>query len=71
MEALASQLRAQFGPAPKIWSPEGIAPENRKTLIELEKLHPAENETLDLLEDYSCQAFQLDEAKLLLQLQSC
>ena len=34
------------------------------------KLHPSEKYTLDSIEDYSCEAFQIVEAKVLLQLQS-
>ena len=65
MEALASRaktrcLQGQFGRAAKILSSEGIAPDNRKTLIELKKLHPEENEILEPLEDYSCEAYQFD-----------
>ena len=75
MEALASRertlcLQGQFGRAAKTLSSEGIAPDNRKTLIELEKLHPGENKTLEPMEDYSCEAFHFDEAKVLLQLHS-
>ena len=75
MEALASRaktpcLQGQFGRAAKILSSEGIAPDNRKTLIELKKLHPEENEILEPLEDYSCEAYQFDKGKVLLQLQS-
>ena len=75
MEALASRaktfcLQGQFGRAERILSSEGIAPYNRKPLIELKKLHPEENEILEPLEDYSCEACQFDEGKVLLQLQS-
>ena len=75
METLASRakklcLPGQFGRAAKILSSEGVAPDNRKTLIELKKLHPEENEILEPLEDYSCEAYQFDEGKVLLQLQS-
>ena len=70
MEALASRARTlcrqgQFGCAAKILSSEGTAPDNRKTLIELEKLHPGENEILEPMEDYSCEAFQTDDANFL------
>ena len=66
MEALASRAKTlcfqgQFGRAAKILSSEGIAPDNRKTLLELKKLHPEENEILEPLEDYSCEAYQFDE----------
>ena len=75
MEALAFRaktrcLRGQFGRAAKILSSEGTAPDNRKTLIELKKLHPEENEILEPLEEYSCEAYQFDEGKVFLQLQS-
>ena len=75
MEALASRaktlcLQGQFGRAAKILSLEGIAPDNRKTLIELKKLHPEGNAILEPLEDYSCGAYQFDEGKVVLQLQS-
>ena len=74
IEALASRakticLQGQFGRSAKMLSSEGIAPENRKTLIELKKLHPGENEILDPMLDFSCEAFQFDDAKVLLQLQ--
>ena len=74
MEALASRaktlcLQGQFGRAANILSSEGTAPDNRKTLIELKKLHPEENEILEPLEYYSCEAYQFDEGKVLLQLQ--
>ena len=47
IEPLASRantlcLRGQFGRAAKILSSEGIAPDSRKTPIELKKLHPEE-----------------------------
>ena len=47
MEALASRaktlcLQGQFGRVANILSSEGIARDNRKTLIELKKLHPEE-----------------------------
>ena len=42
----------------------------RQTLLELKKLNPEENEILEPLEDYSCEAYQFDEGKVLLQLQS-
>ena len=76
MDALASRaktvcLQGQFGRAANILSSEGIAPYNKRTLIELRKQHPEENETLEPLEDYSCEAYQFDEGKVLLQLQSC
>ena len=69
MEALAFRartllLQGQFGRAPKILSSEGIAPDNRKTLIELEKLHSRENQILEPIKDYSCEAFQFDEAEV-------
>ena len=75
MKALASRakticLQGQFGHATKILSSEGIAPDNRRALIELKKLHPEENENLEPVEDYSCEAYQFDEGKVLLQLQS-
>ena len=74
MEALTSRaktlcLQGQYGRTAKILSSEGIAPHNRKTFIELKKLHPEENEILEPLEDYSCEAYQFDEGKVLLQLQ--
>ena len=48
MDAIASRarkfgLQGQVGRAAKIFSLEGIAPDNRKTLIELKKLHTGEN----------------------------
>ena len=51
MEALASRnksLQGQFERAAKILSSQGLPRDNRKTLIELEKLHPKENEIHDL-----------------------
>ena len=73
VKALASRaktlcLQGQFGRAAKILSSEGIAPDNRKTLIDIEKLHPEENEILEPMEGYSCEAYQFDEGKVLLQL---
>ena len=56
--------------AAKILSSEGTAPDSRKTLIELTKLHREENEILQPMEDYSCEAYQFDKGKVLLQLQS-
>ena len=75
MEALASRARAlclqrPFGREARILSSEGIATDNRKSLIELNKLHPGENVFLEPMEDYSCEALQFVEAKVLLQLQS-
>ena len=75
MEALASRaktlcLQGQFGCAAKFLSSEGITPDNRKTFIELKKLHPEENKILEPIEDYSCEAYQFDVGKVLLQLQS-
>ena len=75
METLASRaktfcLQGQFGCAAKILSSEGIAPDNRKTVIELKELHPEENEILEPLENYSYDAYQFNEGKVLLQHQS-
>ena len=75
MEALASRaktlcLQGQFSRAAKISSLEGIATDNRKTPTELKKLHSEENEILEPLEGYSCEAYQFDKGKVLLQLQS-
>ena len=51
MEAFASRaksLQGIFRPATKTLSLEGLPRDNRKTLIELEKLHPKENEIMIL-----------------------
>ena len=75
IESLASRAKTlcpqgQFGRAEKILSSKGIAPDSKKTLIELKKLHPEENEILEPMEDYSCEAYQFYEGKVFLQLQS-
>ena len=75
MEVLSSRarklcLQGQFGHAAKVLASKGIASDNTKTLIELEILQPGENKILEPMEDDIREAFQFEEPKALLQLQS-
>ena len=67
MEALSSRaktlcLQGHFGCAATTLSSEEIAPGHRKTLTELEKFYPVENEIFSPI-DYSCKASQFNEAE--------
>ena len=75
METLAARakslcLQGQFGRAAKILSSDGVAPDNKETLKELMNLHPAEEVPPRVTDDYSCYAYQFDEASVFKQLQS-
>ena len=63
-------LQIQFGRAAKILSSDGVACDKKKTLKELMNLHRAEEAPPSETDDYSSNAYQLNEASVFTQLQS-